>query len=67
VQIYVSADALAGWSSSMVGLRSPILVLKSPQMIVFSCGCSSSSVLAMCSVASDSGMFRLFSDAVGGR
>jgi hypothetical protein len=64
----VSIAILSGWSSSvMVGLRSPILVLKSPQIIVVNCACMRSSVVVMWSVAICSGMLRFFRDAVGGK
>ena len=67
MHIYESAAILSGWSSSKVGLRSPILVLKSPQIMVLRCGCIWSSVFYIYSVASVSGMCRFFKDAVGGR
>jgi hypothetical protein len=67
VQIYVSAAVLSGWSSSKVGVRSPILVLKSPHIIVLRCGCMWSSVFDIKSVAVVSYMCRFFRDAVGGR
>jgi hypothetical protein len=66
VHIYWSTAVRGGWSSSKVGLRLPILVLKSPQITVVNWGCSWSSVLAMCSAAEVSVMFLFFNDAVGG-
>lgn len=50
-----------------MGVRFPILVLKSPHMIVLRWGCMRSSVSCIYPVASDSGMCRFFRDAVGGR
>jgi hypothetical protein len=68
VQMCVSIATLSGWSSSvMVGLRSPILVLKSPHITVVNCACMRSSVVVMWSVAICSGMLRFFRDAVGGK
>jgi hypothetical protein len=67
VHIYLSVAVLCGWPASKVGLRSPILVLKSPQTTVFSYDCSWSNVSVICSVAAVSVMFLFFNDAVGGR
>ena len=67
MQIYVSTVVLSGWPSSRVGVRLPILVLKSPQITVVNWGCKWSNVSSIYSVACVSCMLRFFSDAVGGR
>jgi hypothetical protein len=67
VQIYWSAAVLGGWPSSKVGLRLPILVLKSPHITVCNYGCSLSNVSVMSSAAVVSKMLRFFNDAMGGR
>ena len=51
----------------MFGMRFPILVFKSPHKIVVNCGCISSSISSIASVAYSSGMFLLVNDDVGGR
>ena len=67
MQIYWSVAVRGGCSSIKVGLRFPILVLKSPHITVWICGWSLSNVSAICSAAVVSKMLRFFSDAMGGR
>jgi hypothetical protein len=65
--MYVSMAVLVGWPSSMLGLRLPIRVFKSPHTMVVNCGCNLSSMSSICSVASVSEIFLLVSEDVGGR
>jgi hypothetical protein len=67
VQICWSAAVLGGCSSSKVGVRLPILVLKSPHITVWIWGCSLSNVSVISSAAVVSKMLRFFRDAIGGR
>lgn len=50
-----------------MGVRFPILVLKSPHITVVYCGYTCSSKSSICSVASVSVIFLLVRDAKGGR
>lgn len=65
--MYVSMALLSGCPSSNVGFLSLILVLKSPHIIVVSCGYILSNKSSIYSVANVSAMFRFASDAMGGR
>lgn len=51
---------------SRLGTFEPSLVLKSPQIIVVSCGCRLSRTVSSFYVASDSMILRFFSDVAGG-
>jgi len=65
--MYVSLTCLGGCGVSSWGVSAPILALKSPHIMVVSCGCVWSIVSSIWDVASASVIPRRFRDAAGGR
>jgi hypothetical protein len=66
LHVNVSLTVISGWGGSRWGLRWPILVLKSPHMMVVSCGWSVSIMFSSWVVAYSSVMSLRFREDVGG-